>query len=111
MSPLSTKVNSHFLVVLTHVFVIAVRSRCLRHLLVVFTHVFVIIAICLLYDIQCFTIIHRYTLRAHFQYSIGELDTLFSIINSCCNLNVINVFCSCNTVISVSTAGSAAFTM
>ena len=23
------------------------------------------------------------TLRAHFQYSIGELDTLFSVINSC----------------------------
>ena len=45
-----------------------------------FTHVFVIIAICLLCDIQCFTIIHGYTLQAHFQYSIGELDTLFSII-------------------------------
>ena len=42
---------------LTPVFVIAVRSRCLRHLLVVFTHVFVIIAICHLYNIQCFTII------------------------------------------------------
>ena len=67
---------------LTHVFVIAVRSGCLRHLFVVFTHIFVIIAIYLLYDIQCFTIIHEYTLRAHFQYSIGELDTLFFITNS-----------------------------
>ena len=61
---------------LTQVFVIAVKSRPLRHLC------FVIIAICHLNDIRYFTIIHGYTLRAHFQYGIGELDTLFSIINS-----------------------------
>ena len=71
--PIKYKIKSRLLVMLTPVFVIAIcklikliRSRCLRHLLIVLTRVFVIIAICCLHDIQYFTIIYGYTLRAHF---------------------------------------------